>query len=313
MEVVRVHGRGVGRWMMGVAVLGACVVATPALAANKSLPVAVASLPSDVEVIASVDATIARSTKLYSTMIPPLLSLASNAQSGLDDVKKTCGFDPLTAFDDVTVALDSNKAGAVFIGVNVKESDFTACLVAMGKKKAGADITTSKKGNAYTLTAPSGTYYFSWLPGDVIAFTKNPKDEKELARFTGGAGALATNKALSGWISMADPNALGMVATTRSFSQGPVSLDGGVGSIVYRSGSFDVKLTIEVGSKSKAESIEKGAGMLKSLLSGKGPSELQTIVGTLDVKASGTQVVAKASGSESDVSAVLGWLIKGMP
>lgn len=313
MAVEQVPGRGVGRWGMGVAVVGACVVATPALAANKSLPVAVASLPSDVEVVASIDATIARSTKLYTTMVPPLLSMASSAQTGLDEVKKTCGFDPLTAIDDVTLAVAGGRDGAVFIGVNIKESDFTACLVALGKKKGGADITTSKKGTTYTVTAPSGTYYFGWLPGDVIAFTKNPKDEKELARFTGGAGALASNKALTGWIAMAAPNALAMVATTRSFSQGPVSLDGGVGSIVYKSGAFDVKLTIEVGSKSKAESIEKGANMVKSLLSGKGPSELQTIVGTLDVKASGTQVVAKASGDESDVGAVLGWLIKGMP
>lgn len=303
---------------LGWGLSAACVVAvasvaTPALAANKSLPVAVASLPNDIELIASVDATIVRSTKLYSSTVPLLLSMSGSAQTGLDEVKKTCGFDPLTAIDDVTMALDSGKNGAVFIGVNIKETAFTSCLVSLAKQKSGADVTTSKSGNEITLKAPSGTFYFAWLPGDVIAVTKNPRDQKELARFTGGAGALATNKQMTSWLSMADPNALATVVTTRSFSGGGMSMDGGIGSIVYKAGNYEAKATIEVGSKSKAELIEKGAGMLKGLLKDKGPSELQTILGTLDVKASGTTIVAKASGTESDVTAILGWAMKGVP
>ncbi|MFO0619139.1 MAG: hypothetical protein U0414_41505 [Polyangiaceae bacterium] len=299
-------------WAIGGAgLVAACAVATPALAANKSLPVAVASLPADVTVVASLDAAIARSTKLYSSTIPTLLSM-SGKQTGLDDIKKTCGFDPITAIDDVTLAIDANKDGAAFIGVNITESSFTSCLVSIAKQK-GETLTTSKSGNEYTVTTSKGTFYFAWLTGGVLAITRDPKDEPLLARFTGGAGALATNKAMTSWIGMADPNALAMVATTRSFSQSGLSLDGGVASIVYKSGSFDAKVTIEVGSQSKAEMIEKGAGALKNLATGRGPTELQNILGTVDVKASGTKVVAKASGTETEVTAVVGWLVKGMP
>lgn len=313
VEASRARVRGKSWMFVGLAAIGAIAVATPAYAANKSLPVAVASLPSDVEVIASVDATIARSTKLYTSIVPTLLSLASSAQSKLDDVKTVCGFDPLTAFDDVTIAVDKNQGAAGFIGVNVKESAFTSCIVNLAKQKGNADVTTTKSGSTYTISAPSGTYYFAWLPGDVIAFTKNPRDEKELARFTGGAGALASNKALTGWLSMADPNALAMAATTRAFASGPVAIDGGVASLVYKSGTYEAKATIEVGSKSKAEMLEKGASMVKGVLANRGPAELQTVLSSLDVKANGTQVVAKMSGSESDVSAIVGWLVSGVP
>lgn len=306
--------RGFSVWgLSALAVVATASVATPALAANKSLPVAVASLPGDIEIIASADATVARSTKLYTSTVPLLLAMSGSAQTGLDEVKKTCGFDPLTAVDDVTIAMDAGKDGAAFLGVNVKESVFTSCLVSLAKQKSGADVTTSKSGNEITVKAPSGTFYFAWLPGDVIAFTKNPRDSKELARFTGGAGALASNKQMASWLSMADPNALAVIATTRSFSSGGMSMDGGVGSVVYKGGTYEAKATIEVGSQSKAELIAKGAGMLKSALANKGPSELQSILGTVDVKASGTTVVAKASGAESDVTAILGWVMKGMP
>lgn len=306
--------QGFVRWgLSAVCVVAVASVATPALAANKSLPVAVASLPNDIQLIASLDATIARSTKLYSSTMPLLLSMSGSAETGLDEVKKTCGFDPLTSIDDITMAMDSGKNGAAFIGVNITESAFTSCLVSLAKQKSGADVTTSKSGNEITVKAPSGTFYFAWLPGDVIALTKNPRDQKELARFTGGGGALASNKQMSSWLSMADPSALATVVTTRSFSGGGMSMDGGVASLVYKGGSYEAKATIEVGSKSRAELAEKGATLLKTMLANKGPAELQSILGTLEVKASGTTVVAKASGSESDVTAILGWAMKGMP
>ena len=300
------------RVVAAAAVLVSASFAGEAFAANKSLAAAKDNLPSDIDIVASADLKGIRATPFFGTILPIALG-ASGAQKGLDKVKKTCGFDPFTAIDDVTVGLNDTNKGVIFIGMGISESKFTSCVVDLAKQEAGKDVTTSKSGNEITFDGAGKKLFVMWLPGDVAAIASEPTDEATLKKLTGGAGALK-NAPIASWLSQTDADAVLLGAVTRTVTQNVLTMNAAMFSVTDKSGNINAKLALDVGSASDAEMAARGAGLLSGLLGPKNPpAELERLIKSLDVKASGSTVMAKASTTEGDLLKIIDWAMKGMP
>jgi hypothetical protein len=300
------------RAVAAVAVVFSLGVANDAFAANKSLAAAKDGLPGDVDVLVSADLSQLRATKLFGATFPLLLG-ASGGQKAIDKVKKACGLDPTTMVDDVTVGMTQKNAGGIYLGMNVTESKFTSCVTSLVKQETGKDVTTKKTGNEIAFTTGTKTMFVMWLAGDVLAFTSEPTDEASLKKFTGGSGALKSG-AMAHWLSLTDPDAILLGAITRSLPQKMFTASGGAFSVTDKSSTVTAKVMLDLGSSSDAEQAAKGAGILTSFLSPKNaPPEVDRAIKSLDVKASGSVVTAKASSTEGDLVVIAEWLLKGMP
>ncbi len=263
------------------------------------------NLPGDIDVLTTLDLQSVRATPFFTRFFPAVMTL-SGAGKHLDKIKKTCGFDPVTAIDDATLGIVGDHDGAMYATMAVSQSKFTTCVSAV-MKDAGLAVSSSTNGNEITFSLASKSLFVMWLPGDVLVVGSDPSDEANLKRFTGGAGALRKSTSLMNAFAEVDADAVIGGATSRSFHQGSVDIDSAAFSITDRGGKIAAKVVVDVDSSAVAAMASMvGPGFLSKLVANP-PPELERLFRSVDIQSSGSVVTAKAATTERDLGAILDW------
>lgn len=297
-------------WLAAPAVL--LLASAVSAAPTKSFVAASAALPADIEVVGTSNVKAVRSTEVWKQMFPALLKLNQEIPDGIDKLKKSCGIDPVTAFDDVTVGVDASDEAGIFIAMNgLTETKVVECLTKIAKSE-GETVTTKKSGTITEVkSGKSGkSVFFAWLPGDVAVFTSDPDDKALLEKMVGGKGAIARSRVGSRLSRISSDAALSAV-WGKEMPIDKMTVKGGDATIIAQGGNMSLATTLEMASGSEASQLAKMANMISTLapMPKNSPKELEKIVGTLSAKSSGSEVKLTAQASEQDLVTVIKWAL----
>lgn len=302
------------RWaarVLGVlAAFAVLLVAARADAApTKSFTAATASLPSDIEVLGTSNLKTLKATDTFKKLFPELLKSSKEANEVISKIKKNCGVDPVTAFDDVTLGIDKSDDGAVFLATNgLTEQKVVDCFVKIGKGE-GAAITSKKTGNITELKSDKtkNSLFFAWLTGDVLVVATEPENKALLERMLNGKGAIAKGK-LGTRIAKADPSAALVVLWAKQMPIDKMTLKTADLTVTTSGGNVNVATTLEMGSSKEAENVASVANSLPSVIKPKGaPKELEKVLKSVSAKASGAEVKITAAATEKDLVTIAMW------
>ncbi|NUP06358.1 MAG: hypothetical protein HOW73_09905 [Polyangiaceae bacterium] len=289
-------------------------VSSAASAATKSFTAATANLPSDIEVLGTSNLKSVRSTETFKKVFPELLKMGGKFGDGIDKVKKECGIDPVTAFDDATVGVGAKDEGAIFIAMNgVTEQKLLDCVSKIAKSSNKATVSSKKTGSITEVkNDKSGdTLYFAWLTGDVLVVATDPDNKALLEKMTGGKGGLSKSK-VGGRIGKLDSNAALSVVWGKQLPVDKMTVRNGELTLAASGGNLTATTTVEMGSQKEAEQVAAAANAISAFVNvPKGaPKEVDRILKTLSAKSSGAEVKISAQSTERDLAVVLGWALK---
>lgn len=282
-------------------------------ATTKSLAAASASLPSDIEVLASSNLKSVRSTETFKTIFPELMKLGGEVGAAVDTVKKECGIDPVKAFDDATIGLDKKDKGAVFFAVSgVSEQKLLECVGKVAKAENKSTISSKKSGLITEVkNDKSGeTVFYAWLPGDVLVVATEIDDKPLLERMIGGKGGLAKSPVAARLTKM-DPQAALSAAVAKQIPVDKMTVKGANLNVVAASGNVTATTILEMGSKKEAETLASLATMASVVAKPKGaPKELERLLKSINASSSGAEATISAQSTEKELAVVLGWALK---
>ena len=294
-----------------LALPAAFFISTYASAATKSFTAAQASLPADTEIVATSNLKSVRSSQTFQKLFPQLLKLDKEAPDMLAKVKKSCGFDPVTAIDDVTLGVAKDEEGAFFVAVNgVTEQKLVDCATKLAKSEGKETITAKKTGNITELKSDKGgsPIFFAWLPDNVLVIASEPEEKATLEKMLGGKGALAKSKVGARLGKIRDDAAVSVVFS-KELPVDSMTVKGGDFTLAVKSGVVDIVTTLEMASNKEAEQLVTAAKAIGSLLPlpKDAPKEVEKILKSVDGKASGAEATITASAAEKDLIAVVNW------
>lgn len=299
---------------MFAAVATLLVAGVASAAPTESFTSASANLPGDIEIVASSNVKTVRSTDTFKKLLPEVLKMAGKANEGIEKVKKTCGIDPITAFDDLTIGLDKREKGAVYVNVNgVTEAKLVECLTKIGKAINSSTVTTKKTGNITEVKSDKGSdsLFFAWLTGDILVVATEPDDKALLERMIGGKGALAKSK-LATRLGKADSSAALSVVFARDVPVEKMTVKNGDVTVNVAGGNIDVAATGEMATSKEAEAVAQAANKVATMVSlpKNAPKELEKMLKSVSAKASGAEVKITARTTEKDLLTVALWAVK---
>lgn len=284
-----------------------------ASATTKSFTAASASLPSDVEVLATSNLKSVRSTETFKTVFPELMKLGGGVGAAVDTVKKECGIDPVKAFDDATIGLDKKDKGAVFFALSgVSEQKLLDCVAKVAKAENKSTVSTKKSGAITEVkNDKSGeTVFYAWLPGDVLVVATEPDDKPLLERMLGGKGGLSKSP-VAGRLSKMDPGAALSVAFAKQLPVEKMTVKGANVNVAASGGNVTATTVLEMASKKEAEQIVTIATMAAAIAKPKGaPKELERLLKSINASSSGADATITAQSTEKELAVVLGWALK---
>lgn len=285
-----------------------------ARAATKSFTAATASLPSDIEILATSNLKSVRGTETFKKLFPELLKKSREAGDTVDTIKKECGIDPTTAFDDATLGLEKRERGAVFIAMSgVTETKLLDCVSKIAKSKTKSTVTSKKTGNVTEVkNDKSGdTLYFSWMAGDVLVLATDPEDKALLEKMIGGKGGVSKSK-VGARLAKIDSTAALSVIWGKVTPVDKMTVKNGELTLTASRGNVTVATTVEMGSSKEAEQVAAAANLLSTFVNvpKSAPKELDKILKSLTAKASGSDVNITASSTEKELVTVLQWAMK---
>ena len=308
-------GMGIARALVAAAIV--CLLPLTAEAApGKAWAAAKASLPPTTEVIVGLDLTQLTRTTLFKMALPMLLARQAEIKAGLDEVKATCGIDPLKNIEAVVIGTDKDqRQGAMFLAVNnLDETAIVTCLRAIAAKDIKVpQITVATSGGITELSVDQDKIYLRWVGKDVIVLPLGFGDRKQLAQWTGGRKALG--KAPVGkYLGKVDPRtALWAVSAVPQELEG-TRMTAGYGSLATTKGSLMPDLHVVMTSAADATATaDKANQELATMASGSGLADnLKQLLQQIRVSAVGAEVVVKATIAERDLLAIAGALMRGM-
>ncbi len=281
-------------------------------AATKSFTTASSSLPQETEIVATSNVKSVRSAETFKKLFPQLLKLDKEAPDALAKFKKTCGIDPVTAIDDVTVGLNASDEGAFFVALNgVTEKKLIECATKLAKEDKET-LTATKTGNITELKSDTGdSVYFAWLSENVLVLTTDPDEKPLLEKWIGGKGTLAKSKVGGRLAKIKDDAALSVVFTKEIPIDSSMTIKGGDFTLSVKSAVLDIVTTLEMSSSKEADSLVAAAKALTSLLPipKDAPKELEKILKSLNATSKGAEATITASAAEKDIIAVANWAL----
>ncbi len=288
--------------------LAAAFVATASSAAraeSHAWSAAKKALPANLTMVGGISFDAIRSSQLFQTMWPMLLAQSGgDAQAKLDAFKSTCGFDPLTAFDSAALGMDDSQQGAIVVSLKgTDQKGIEACLT----KVAKADGKTASISKAGALTKYSGLgdkdVYLKWLSSDTFAIATAPDDKALLTKYT--AGGIDKDKSLKGALASVKTDAAlwGIGNKQQDLSDIGAKMLMGYGSADLKSGTIGAEIHIVVDSAKAATTAaaKANAQLAEAKKSGGIPPALSGLVNSVQVKASGSEIVMSASMAEKDL------------
>jgi hypothetical protein len=284
---------------------------------SKAWTSAKAVFPSGEEIVGGANMATLRASKLYQTLLPMAMMNASDAKDQLDQIKKDCGIDMLTAIDSVAFALDSGQRGGVVVALKgTTRKDLEACA----QKRAKADNKT------LTITAGSITkysgftdkdLYLAWLGPDVVAISTSPDDKEATAKLVAGKGALAKDPGMKGPLGRVNTSATVWLVSSKALDISstdavPVAVHAKqtYGSANVTKDNIDLNVHAIMDAKTAKDFTTSANvfvdGMKKS---GKVPPAFESLLKTGKLTAVGDEAVVTASVAQDDVFGMLGMLM----
>ncbi len=138
---------------------------SPKSAAKQDL----AYLPINSDVVVTLDAAAVRSSGLYTRLAPKMLAQIS---SEMAEVKKHCGFDPVTQINGITVGLRpaasaDQKPVGVIIAHGLREADITKCFNGLSAEEQN-EIHLRKDGAVWTFGEAEMSAVFGFVAADTL-------------------------------------------------------------------------------------------------------------------------------------------------
>lgn len=290
-----------------------CYASLAGAAPTKSFTAATASLPSGTEVLATSNAKQVRASETFRDVVPALLKMGGGSISnGIGKIKKACGIDPVTAFDDVTLGLDGKSQGAVFIASTLSEKKVDDCLEKIASQE-GATLAFKRSGAITEVTSSKSSkpLFYGWLPGDVLVLTSRPGDRALLEQMMGGRGEILRSK-LGARIAKMDSSLALSAAVARRTKIESLTVETALFAVSLRGGDVVAEATAEMGSEREAEKVAAGLRMLSVLapLPKDAPKELQRVIKAIDATSSKNEVMLKVKTSERDLGIIALWGLK---
>src|SRR5215468_1355396 len=280
-----------------------CAGAAHADAPGDAWAAAKGVLPGNPYVVVGVNLATVKGSTIFQQLFPAVLQQAGDAQAKLDDIKKTCGIDVLSAVQGAVVAIDNTQKGVIFVSTKGLGPDKIAdCLgKVMAKEAPGKKLTASKPDAQgiveYTASGESKNLYVGYLPHGVIAFATDAQDRGLLATWLSGKGANAATPAghalgsvgtgAAFWMVVAEEKNLAPdVQASMKVIYGQADLAGGNISADFRIVTSSPKEATDLAAyaQKQIDDLKKGNAL---------PPEAMNIVKSLKIAATGPEVQLK--------------------
>ncbi len=288
----------------GVLVALCVCAASTAHADNKAWTAAKKTLSGGEQLVMVANFAAIRDSQLFQTVWPAFLKNHKDASDMLGKTKETCGFDAISAIDSIVFAVptvDNSDAATFVISLKVAQKDVDSCFSKLEKAETGKTVKISTAGGITTYDTGAEQLYMRWIDKTTLAFSAAGKEN--LMKMTGGG--LSGDKTLGAGIK-------GIKADSAlSFIYGgqiPLDQIGAHANLVYGSATVasgnlgaDVHIVVD-NAKSAADATQKFNSQLDAAKKAGGiPPMVDSLVKSLVVKASGSEIVLTASAPEKDV------------
>lgn len=281
-------------------VLAVCVASTAAHAESRAWTAAKKVLPAGLELVAGANVTTIRGTQMFQTLWPLVAQKSKDTAALFDKIKSTCSFDALAQIDSFVLAgaVDDSDSSVFVLSLKRTEREIEQCLVKVDKA-LGKTLTISREGAFVKYNEGAGDAYARWLDARTVVMTLRAGDKEFLTKMT--AGGIARDPAVAGvrtdaalWVVYDKAADLDELSAKMSRAYGSADIKAGNVAV-----NAHLVLPDAATAKTAASKVNGQLGLAKS--SGAVPPNLAWLVKSLAVTASGSELVASASGSESDV------------
>lgn len=286
--------------MRNLAVVIALCASTVAHAETRAWTAAKKVLPAGLEFVAGVNVSTIRSTQLFAGLWPLLAQKSKDTAMLFDKIKSTCGIDALAQIDSFVIggSLDDSDASVFVLSLKSSEKDIEQCITKVDKA-LGKTMTIGKDGPYVTYNEGNGEAYAKWLDSKTIAITLKSSDKDFLGKMT--AGGIAKDRGLAG--AKTDAAVWFVYDKAADLDQLQAKMSRAYGSADVKAGTVAVNAHLVLPDAATAKSVAaKTSEQLDTLKKSNAvPADFAWLVKSLAFAAQGSELVATASGSESDV------------
>jgi hypothetical protein len=291
--------------MKTLAVLALCLATTAAHAEPRAWTAAKKTLPSGLTAVVGVNVAPIKSSALYTQLVDMAKSKAG-AQSGLDKVKDTCGFDASGIVDSVVMGITSDEKAVIVIAIKGKtQAQLEACAGKLAKAD-GKTFSATKEGGLMKYTGVGdGDAYVKWLSKDTFAMAE---DKGSFATLTGGiakdslgAQAAKLNTSAALW---------GVVNKSQDIPDLKGKMTSAYGTLDLKAGNLVANVHLVLDSAATAtNAATMGKQQLDGIKkSGQVPKQFEPLLNSITLKAAGSELVCDGQASEADLASLMGML-----
>jgi hypothetical protein len=225
----------------------------------------------------------------------------------LDAFKAECGFDPMTAFDSAVIGMVGEDKGAIVVALSgTHQKDIDACITKMAKAN-GKSASISKAGALTKYAGLGKDFYLKWLSSDSFAIATSPEDKALLVKLTGGG--IAGDKALKTALGTVNTDAAvwGAGHKTQDLPDIHAKMTGLYGSADVKAGTISAEIHAQLDSAKAATDAAAQANQQLSAVKSSGslPPAIAGALGSVVIKAAGSEVVVSGAVAEKDVMNLL--------
>lgn len=293
--------------MKTLAVLALCISATAAHAEPRAWTAAKKSLPAGLQAVVGVNVAPIRSSALYTQLMDMAKSKAAGAESKLDKVKSICGIDGSGVLDSIVMGMTTDEKAVIVIST---KGQTRAQLEACGQKLAKSESKTLSITKDGALVKYSGMgdddLYVKWLTKDTLALAE---DKDTLLALT--AGGIAKDSIGAQVAKLNTSAALwGVVNKSQDIPDLKGKMTSAYGTLDLKGGNLaaDVHLVLD-SAKTATDAAAMGKQQLDGIKkSGQVPKQFESLLNSITLKASGSELVCDGQASEADLASLMGML-----
>jgi len=288
--------------LAALAFAGALALSSAAHADSKAWNELKAKLGPDAQLIAGVNVSAIKSSKLVQQLLPQVLSKMGSSDQ-IDQLTKVCKLEPLTSIDSFVIATDSSDKGIVTVSLaGANRSSLEACA----KKLSGAQTITIGKDGALTSYAVTGdTAWVAWLSNDTVVIPTEPADKAALTKWIGGGFA---KSAIAKLVGTTKTSSAVWLSTTKSNDlDAGQRMVGAFGNADLAAGKINVNahLTLQ-DAKAAADAVAKANKQLVDAKQNPPMPALAPIIDGIKLSAAGSDMVVSVSLGEDQVMMLVG-------
>lgn len=262
-------------------------------------------------VVIGIDLAKLRTTAAFKAGFNMLMDGEPEAKQVFDTVKAECGFDLTTTVSDLTVVMQGEDNPLIAFGLDgVDEAKVITCVGAVAGKMTGnpgVKMTGTKKGKIteYSVAGEPKKLYVAWLAKDVMAFTEDPNDKRNLEGRVAGKGAKGD---LAKFIGRAGTSAAFWFAVAQKTVEDGRTILGGYAKVDLTGGVMNIAGAVVMAKAADASAFatmgQDAMTSAKQEMATKSP-ELGRALATVKIVAKATEVLISGSISDKDIGVIV--------